>query len=217
MESYIKFLNNYSDKFLQYIANQFELIILVTVISLILWVPLGIFLVRHRKYAQKVMTVANFIYCTPSLALFVIFMSIPFLGIGRTSALVAMVLYSMMPLVRNVYVGISGVDKTVIEAAKGMGLNKNQILKKVQLPLAMPVMFAGFRTTVIMTTGMSTIAVFIGEKNLGQFIFDGMNRHYMEMLIVGSVSLCIISLVMDYILAFCEKKMVPKGLRVGRN
>ena len=120
MQSYIKFLNNYSDKFVHYLANQFELIILVTVISLILWVPLGMILVRHRKYAQKVMNVANFIYCTPSLALFVIFVSIPFLGIGRPSALVAMVLYAMMPLVRNVYVGILGVDKTIIEAAKGM-------------------------------------------------------------------------------------------------
>lgn len=214
---YALFFERYGSKLIEYTINQFELIGIVMILSLLLWVPFGIFLTRHRKYAQKVFTVANFIYCIPSLALFSIFVAIPMLGLGRTTAVVAMVLYTMMPMMRNIYVGILGVDKAVIEAAMGIGMNRNQILTQVQLPLAMPVMFAGFRVTMIMTTGMSTIAVFIGENNLGRFIFTGLQRSYTEMLIVGSVALCVISLVMDYALAYLEKKMVPKGMRVKRN
>lgn len=214
---YTLFFERYGSKFIEYTINQFELIGIVMVLSLVLWVPFGIYLTRHRKYAQKVFLVANFIYCIPSLALFSIFVAIPLLGLGRTTAVVAMVLYTMMPMLRNVYVGILGVDKAVIEAAMGIGMNRNQILTKVQLPLAMPVMFAGFRVTMIMTTGMSTIAVFIGENNLGRFIFTGLQRSYTEMLIVGSVALCVISLVMDYALAYLETKMVPKGMRVKRS
>ncbi len=217
MSSYISYIQSNTDKIVEYTINQFELVIIVMAISMLLWVPMGMFLSQKRSLAPAVMSVANFIYCTPSLALFVIFVAVPGLGIGRKSAVLALVLYAMMPLVRNVYQGIIGVDKTVIEAAQGMGMNKRQIMKDIIIPLAMPVMFAGFRVTLVMTAGIATIAVYIGEKNLGRFIINGLNRGYIEMIVVGSVLICIISLVLDYGLAFCEKRVVPKGLRVNRS
>ncbi|MDW7674335.1 MAG: ABC transporter permease [Bacillota bacterium] len=200
----------------EYAQNHFQLVIMAVAISLLLWVPVGMIVAKNQKWASRTMKVANTIFCIPSISLFAIMITIPFLGLGRKSALVALVLYAMMPLVRNVYQGIIGVDKTVIEAAKGMGMSSWRILFEIQLPLAAPVIFAGFRITVVMTTGIAAIATFIGERNIGRLIIHGLSRSNLEMIVVGAIIISIIAIVLDSILGFFEKKVVPKGLRIHR-
>lgn len=213
---YISYLIKNYERIQEYTINQLELVLWVVVIALLIWVPVGLAIARKKKWASSVLSVANTLYCVPSLAMFAVFVSIPFLGLGRRSAIVALALYAMMPMVRNVYQGIVGVDKSIIEAAKGMGMSNNQIMWKIILPLAAPVMFAGFRITAVMTCGIATVASYIGERNLGRLIIYGLSRSDIKMIIVGSLLTAFISVILDALLGLFEKKIVPKGLRVNR-
>lgn len=214
--SYIEFIKSYYPTILEYTGAHFSLVVWAVVISLILWVPTGVLITKNEKWAKWVLSVANTIFCIPSLSLFAIMITIPFLGLGRRSALVALVLYAMMPLVRNVYQGIKMVDKSVIEAARGMGMNSRRILWEIQLPLATPVIFAGFRVTVVMTTGMAAIATYIGERNLGRLISEGLTRFNIEMIVVGALLVSAIAIAADIVLGELEKRTVPKGIQVRR-
>jgi osmoprotectant transport system permease protein len=216
MEGYRSFIEQNAGNIALYTKNQFELLVVVMAIAVAVWVPTGVLISQKRKLAPKVLSLANVIYCIPSLSLFVIFVAVPGLGIGRRSATLALVLYAMMPLTRNVYQGIVGVDKTVIEAARGMGMSRGQILREVTLPLAMPVIFAGFRVTLVMTASLGTVAVYVGEKNLGRFIITGLSRSYVEMIVVGGGLICAITIALDLAMGFLETRVVPKGLRPER-
>lgn len=200
----------------KYAATHFSLIFCAVIISLLLWLPVGVLISRNEKLANTVLGIANTLYCIPSLALFSFLVTIPAFGLGRKSALLALVLYAMMPLVRNVYQGIKIVDKSVIEAARGMGMNSWRILREIQLPLAAPVIFAGFRITVVMTTGVAAIAAYIGEKNLGRLITVGLNGYNVEMIVTGALLIALIAIVLDTVLGFFERMMIPRGLRIRR-
>jgi osmoprotectant transport system permease protein len=213
----LAYMANNVSLILNYGETHFSLIFSAVVISLLLWIPLGILISRHEKLAGIVLGIANTLFCVPSLALFAIFVTVPFLGLGRPSALLALVLYAMMPMVINVYQGIKVVDKNVIEAAKGMGMNSKQILKEIQLPLAAPVMFAGVRITVVMATGIAAIAAYIGERNLGRLITEGLTRSNTEMILTGAILISVIAIFFDTVLGFIEKRLVPKGLKVNRS
>lgn len=217
MSDLLAYMANNVSLILNYGETHFSLIFSAVVISLLLWIPLGILISRNEKLAGIVLGIANTLFCVPSLALFAIFVTVPFLGLGRPSALLALVLYAMMPMVINVYQGIKVVDKNVIEAAKGMGMNSKQILKEIQLPLAAPVMFAGVRITVVMATGIAAIAAYIGERNLGRLITEGLTRSNTEMILTGAILISVIAIFFDTVLGFIEKRLVPKGLKVNRS
>jgi osmoprotectant transport system permease protein len=214
VKGYALFLQNNWDTVVTYTVNQLELIVIVMAISLLLWGPVGILISQKRSLAPKVLSVSSVIYCIPSLSMFVLFVTIPGLGIGRRSAVLALVLYAMMPMVRNVYQGLRGVDKNIIEAAKGMGMRRGQIIREIMIPLAMPMIFTGFRLTTVMTAGIATIAVYIGERNLGRFIVNGMARANLVMIVVGGALVCAITVLLDVILAAVERRVVPRGLRL---
>ncbi len=214
---YIDYMMRNSGLLTEYARNHFSLVLSAVLISLLLWVPVGVVITRNEKWAGRVLGIANTIFCIPSLSLFAVMVAIPFLGLGRRSALIALVLYAMMPLVRNVYQGVKVVDKSVIEAARGMGMNSWRILWEIQLPLATPVIFAGFRITVVMTTGIAAIATYIGERNLGRLIAEGLTRYNVEMIVVGALLIAFIAIVLDSVLGAIEKRMVPRGLRVRRS
>lgn len=217
MSELLKYMVDNASLILNYAGTHFSLIFSTVVISLLLWIPVGILISRNEKAAGIVLGIANTIFCIPSLALFAVFVTIPFLGLGRPSALFALVLYAMMPMVINVYQGIRVVDKNVIEAAKGMGMNSKQILKEIQLPLAAPVMFAGVRITVVIATGIAAIAAYIGERNLGRLITEGLTRNNVEMILSGAILVSLIAIFFDTVLGFIEKMLVPKGLKVHRS
>ncbi len=203
------FLRN-QDFVIECTKNSFALILTSLLASLIIWVPLGILISRNDKLAKFAINIASIIFCIPSLALFSIMVTIPFLGIGRKSAIVALVLYSMMPLLRSIYFGLKSVDPSVIEAAKGMGMNNMKILKEISLPLALRSIFSGFRVSFVMMTGTSTIATYIGEKNIGRIISNGLARQDMEMVIAGTLLISVTTLIIDIVLELIEKKVVKE-------
>ncbi|KLU59806.1 choline transport system permease protein OpuBB [Peptococcaceae bacterium CEB3] len=212
----VEFFANNGSTIRDYTMNHFTLVVWAVSISLVIWVPVGLLLTKSDKWAKRVLAVANTIFCIPSLSLFAIFVTIPFLGLGRKSSLLALVLYAMMPLLRNVYDGVKSADRNVIEAAKGMGMSTGRIMREIRLPLGLPVIFAGFRITVVMTTGIATIAAYIGERNLGRFISDGLARSNVEMMVTGALLISVIAVGLDTILGILEKWLVPRGLRIRR-
>jgi osmoprotectant transport system permease protein len=199
-------LNN-SNKIIEYTMAHFSLTISAILISLILWIPLGVYMSRNEKLANIVLGISNILYCIPSIAMFALLITVPFLGLGRKSAIIALILYSMMPMTRSVYTGIKNVDKSLIEAVKGMGMDSKNIFWEVELPMAIPSIFSGFRIMTIMITSTATLATYIGEKNLGRLISQGLSRSNMEMVMTGAVIVSIIAVLLDYILSRIENKL----------
>lgn len=209
----INFIISNSSRILEYTVNHFSLVLTVLAFSLLLWISVGLLISKYDRYASSVIGLANLLFVIPSISLFGLFVTIPQLGLGRKSAALALILYAMMPLVRNVYRGIKSVDPSVIEAGRGMGMSGTQILFHIQIPIAFPVVFAGIRVAVVMITGMATIATFIGERNLGRLIHHGITRGNAEMIIAGAVVVSIVALILDFLMGQVEKKLTSPGLR----
>lgn len=181
-------------------------VVIITVIGL----SLGVLITRHRRLANIILIIVNFLYTIPSIALFGILVTIT--GIGNQSAIIALTIYGILPIIRNTYVGILDVDPQVIESAIGMGTRKEELLFKIQLPLALPVIFAGFRTMVIMTIALGGIASFIGAGGLGVAIWRGITTNFPEMTIAGSLLVAILAIVTDLILQKIENYLKFKIL-----
>ncbi|KUO48925.1 MAG: glycine/betaine ABC transporter [Desulfitibacter sp. BRH_c19] len=208
------FLNN-TERIATYAQIHFKVVLIVTVISLLLWIPVGVLITRNERLAQVALNIANLLMCIPSIALFAIFVTIPFFGLGMRSAATALVMYAMLPLLRNVYKGVKSVDKSIIEAGRGMGMPSWRLFWEIELPLALPVIFAGIRISVVLTTGITTVATFIGVQTLGRLIQLGISRSNMDMIIVGALIVAVISLAIDFILGRIERKLISPGLRVN--
>ncbi len=200
---------------IEYTLAHFSLTISAILISLILWIPIGIYMARNEKVAGIIFAVSNVLYCVPSIAMFAILITIPFLGLGRKSALIALVIYSMMPMTRSVYTGIKNVDKSLIEAVKGMGMDAKNIFFEVELPMAVPSIFSGFRIMTVMITSTATLATYIGEKNLGRLISQGLSRSNMEMVATGALLVSIIAVLLDFILSKIEDKLSWYNASIG--
>lgn len=190
----------FSELFIQHVLLSALAIIFITVIGLIL----GIYITRNKKAAGIVLGITNFLYTIPSIALFGFLVAIT--GIGNTSALIALTIYGVLPIIRNAYVGISEVDSQIIESAVAMGSTDRQLLLKVQFPLALPVIIAGFRTMVVMTIALTGIASFIGAGGLGVAIWRGITTNYPEMTAAGSILVALLAVVVDFFLGLLEKK-----------
>ncbi|OLS03259.1 carnitine transport permease protein OpuCB [Tissierella creatinophila DSM 6911] len=203
----IEYMSKNTSVITKYTLAHFSLTISAILISLILWIPIGVYMTRNKKVANFIFATSNILYCIPSIAMFAILITIPFLGLGRKSAIIALVLYSMMPMTRSVYTGIKNVDKSLIEAVKGMGMNARNIFWEVELPMAVPSIFSGFRIMTIMITSTATLATYIGEKNLGRLISQGLSRSNMEMVATGAILVSIITLLLDFILSKIEDKL----------
>jgi len=205
------------ERITEYTANHFSLVLTVLFFSLIIWLAVGLVISKYDRFASSVIALANIIFIIPSISLFGLFVTIPQLGLGRKSAALALILYAMMPLVRSVYRGVKSTDKSVIEAGRGMGMSAMQVLFQIQIPMAWPVVFAGIRITVVLITGMATIATFIGERNLGRLIHHGITRGNAEMIVAGAVIVSLISLFLDFIMGKIEKKVTSPGLKRNIN
>ncbi len=170
-------------------------------------------LVFYRKVLRNVILYIDSIIMTiPSIALFGLF--IPILGIGFFNAVVALVLYAQLPIIRNTYAGITSIDPAVTDSARGMGMSNLQIILKVNLPIALPVIMAGIRTSTVMIAGIAAIASYIGAKSLGEFIFRGISRGSQNMILTGAIWIGIFAIITDFFLGRVEKWFTPKGLRV---
>lgn len=201
------------DKIWEYTASHLILIVIAIILSLVIWVSVGLMIRKSEHLSRSVLGIASFIMSIPSIALYGILVSIPGFGLTTRSAVTGLILYAMLPIVRNVYVALNQVDKNILEAAKGMGLPSRNILFKVQLPMAMPVILAGVRVALVMMVGIGTLAVYIGERNLGRFIQQGIARTYEPMIIVGAILVSVLAILVDVVMGKLEVKLVSPGLR----
>jgi osmoprotectant transport system permease protein len=189
--------------------------IALTLISLILAVlvalPLGILIARRARLAKFVLGFAGVLQTIPSIALLGVM--IPFLGIGPKPAILALFLYALLPIIRNTYTGILSVNAAVVDAAKGLGMNQRQILLKVELPLAFPVIMAGIRTATVINVGVATLAAYIAAGGLGEFIFGGIALNNANMILAGAIPAALLAILLDFLLSILQQVKV-KNIRL---
>lgn len=191
--------------FLELLVQHIVITLIAVLIITVIGLSIGVLMTKNEKLARAVLTVTNFIYTIPSIALFGMLVTIT--GIGNKSAIIALIMYGLLPIIRNTYVGIREVDFQIIESAIGMGTTEKQLLFRIQLPLALPVIMSGFRTMVIMTIALGGIASFIGAGGLGVAIYRGITTYFPEMIIAGSLLVALLAIVTDGILQVVENRM----------
>lgn len=201
------------DFFLELLLQHIGITLIAVIIITILGLLIGILMTKNEILANVVLTITNFLYTIPAIAMFGILVTIT--GIGNKSAITALVIYGLLPIIRNTYVGIKEVDPQIIESAIGMGTTNKQLLFKIQLPLALPVIMSGFRTMVIMTIALGGIASFIGAGGLGVAIYRGITTYYPEMIIAGSLLVALLAIFVDWLLQILEKHLTKRIL--GKN
>lgn len=210
--SFWHFLQLNWSELLVLIGQHVKLVLIAIVVAVAIGVPTGILLTRHRALRGPVLGIANVMQTIPSLALFGFLIPLPFIGgIGARTALVALVLYSLLPIIRNTITGILGVEPSVREAAVAMGMTDTQVLRQVELPLAMGVIVTGIRVATVIAVGVTTIAAAVGAGGLGVYIFRGLRQYDNNLLLAGALSSALLALVADFLLGLVERrqKLVP--------
>ncbi|HEU5054385.1 MAG TPA: ABC transporter permease/substrate-binding protein [Hanamia sp.] len=197
------FMQSQSGKIFDELLQHIGLTFISLLIAVIVGIPVGILITRKRKLAAPVLGFTGILQTIPSIAL--LGFMIPLFGIGAVPAIIALFLYALLPIVRNTFTGITQVDQSVVEAAKGMGMTRTQILNKVQLPLAMPVILAGIRTATVINVGVATLASYIGAGGLGEFIFGGISLNNTNMILAGAIPAALLALFFDFLLSRLQK------------
>ena len=195
------------DRVLEFTTGHLLITFITLFFAIIIGVLLGIWITRMRRFYNPVITTAGIIYTIPSLALFGIM--IPIVGIGFTPAVIALTLYSLLAIIRNTAVGLDSVDEAIIEAARGMGMTDLQILTSVELPLALPVIFAGVRISAVSTISLATLASFFGAKSLGSLIFEGIAAGGLrnDKVAAGALGAAALAIVFDQGIGWIERKL----------
>lgn len=183
-------------------------------LGIIVAVPLGVLLTRVPKIANFILGLLNVLQTIPSFAILALF--IPLLGIGLVPAIVALFLYSLMPILRNTFIGIRDVKKDLIEAGIGMGMTEWERIRLVEIPLATPVIMSGIRLATVFLIGWATLASYIGAGGLGDYIFSGMNLYKPEYILAGAIPVTLLALVTDLFLGKVETWVTPKGIRKSK-
>ena len=202
------------DFFLELLLEHVEISLISILIAIVLGGLVGILISEFQKTAKPTLGVINFLYTIPSISM--LGFLIPFSGVGNATAVIALTVYALLPMVRNTHTGIANVDPAVLEAAKGMGSTKAQILFKIKLPLAMPVIMSGIRNMVTMTIALAGIASFIGAGGLGVAIYRGITTNNTAMTMVGSLLIALLALVMDFLLGFLEKRISKRSVKAKK-
>ena len=205
------FLHRYGNEIARLTLEHVWLTASAMLFATVIGVPLGIVLTRRAALARPVLTVANILQTIPSLALFGLLLPVPWLGERAARlAIVALVGYALLPILRNTYAGIRAVDPTLIDVADALGMTSMQRLWKVELPLAASVILAGLRTATVTCVGIATIAAAIGAGGLGELIFRGVASVDNGLVLAGAVPAALLALVADGMLGLAEKKLVVK-------
>jgi osmoprotectant transport system permease protein len=212
-QTLFEFMQQQADKLAVQTLQHIGLTFISLFIAVLIGLPLGIFIARKKQLSGSVLGVAGILQTIPSIAL--LGFMIPILGIGAKPAIVALLLYALLPIIRNTYTGITGVDAAVKEAAVAMGMSKWQILFKVELPLAMPVILAGIRTATVINVGVATLASYIAAGGLGEFIFGGISLNNTNMILAGAIPAALLAIIFDFLLSLIQKLNFKKIRRVA--
>lgn len=201
------FLVRYAPEILQRTAEHLYLVAIAITIAILVGIPLGILITRQTRLRQPILAIANIFQTIPSMALFGILIPIPVIGgIGATPAIVALTLYSFLPIIRNTYTGITGIDPAIREAGRGMGMTDWQLLSQIELPLASSVILAGVRVATVIAIGIATIAAAIGAGGLGVFIFRGISVVNNQLILAGAIPAAGMALLADYGIGWLERR-----------
>ena len=181
-----------------------------TLLAVLIGIPLGILITRKPGWDKPVLGGANIIQTVPSLALFGFLLPVPWIGARSDRlAILALTLYALLPLIRNTYAGINGVDRAVVEAGRGMGMTDRQLLFQVEVPLALGVIIAGVRVAAVISVGLATIAAAIGAGGLGEYIFRGLAMVNNQLILAGALPAAALALLADVTLGWLEKRLSP--------
>lgn len=215
----MEFLGYYQGIILKELLRHLEIIAISIPISLIVSIPLGFYISPRPKLAKFVIYITSILMTIPSLALFgfmVILLAPLKLGLGMVPAIIAIALYSLLPITRNTYIGLNQVPQGMIEAAKGMGMSSKQILWKIKIPLSIPVIMAGIRNAIVLGVSVATFASLVAAGGLGFFIFAGIGRSNLKMVLVGAILISALGIGVNYFLLTVEDWVTPKGLKIKR-
>jgi osmoprotectant transport system permease protein len=203
-----QFLLGHYAEILEATVAHMTLVVISMAIAIAIALPLGMLIIQRPTLRNIALGVASVFQTIPSLALFGFLIPIPFIGgIGRRTAIVALVLYALLPILRNTYVGLTGIDPAVLQAAQAMGMTDRQILWRVRLPLALPIILAGIRTATVITIGVATIAAAIGAGGLGTFIFRGVAMVSDAVILAGAIPAALLAIAADLLLAALERHL----------
>ena len=198
------------DFFLSLLWEHLEISLLAIGIAVLIGGLVGILISEFQKTSKPTLGFINFLYTIPSISM--LGFLIPFSGIGNATAVIALTVYALLPMVRNTHTGIVNVDPVLLEAAKGMGSTKLQILLKIKLPLAMPIIISGIRNMVTMTIALAGIASFIGAGGLGYLVYAGIRTTNTDQILAGAIPACLLALLIDYIFSILERMVNTKKL-----
>ena len=190
-----------------------RLTVFSVIFSIMLGVPLGILIKYVKKLNKPILGFANIVQAIPSMALLGI--SIPILGIGSAPAIFMVILYSLLPIIKNTYTGLSNISPQILEAAKGIGLTKTQRLFKIQIPLSLPVIMAGIRVSAVTSVGLMTIAAYVGAGGLGYLVFAGIRTINNYQILAGAIPACLLALLVDYVFSIIERLVTPISLQAN--
>jgi len=213
--SFINFVIERKSEITDLLVQHIQLTVFSILLAVVIAIPLSILIVRYRKLAGPVIGFTNIVQSIPSLAL--LGFLIPVVGIGSTPAIIMVVMYSLLPIVKSTYTGLTNISPPLIEASDGMGLTQTQVLLKVRFPLAMPIIMSGVRVSSVTAVGLMTIAAFIGAGGLGYLVFSGVSTVNNNMILAGAIPACLLAIVLDFILGKVENIVIPEGIRTSNN
>jgi osmoprotectant transport system permease protein len=204
---------SHTDQIVRLTGEQLQLAFFGVLYALLAGIPLGVLISRYRKLADPVMWVANTLQTIPALAMIGFVMI--FTGLNRSTGIVALFFYSLMPIIRSTYTGITGVNPAMIESARGMGMTRWQILHMVQLPMALSVILVGFRVAMVIAIGSASIMSLGGAGGLGQLIFAGIDRVQNAMILAGALPAVAMAMAAEVGIGALERRLTPPGLRIA--
>ncbi|WP_251867152.1 ABC transporter permease [Enterococcus malodoratus] len=205
------FINEYGGQMLTKSAEHLYISAIALGLGILVAVPLGIVLTRLPKISGLVIGIASVLQTVPSLALLALM--IPFFGVGKLPAIIALFIYSLLPILRNTFIGMKNVDRNYRDVAKGMGMTNLQSIFTVELPIAIPTIMAGIRLAAVYVIAWATLASYIGAGGLGDLIFSGLNNFQPPLIIAGTVPVILMALIVDLLLGLLEDHMTPAALR----
>jgi osmoprotectant transport system permease protein len=208
LEQTVRWILNNPETLTEQIVEHLNISLTAVAIGVVLWIPLGLYVYENERLANPVLGVAGMILTLPSLALLPLL--IPIVGLGVAPALVALVLYSALPMVRNTYTGLKEVDPAMERAGRGLGMTDRELLFKVKIPMAIPVIFAGIRQATVLVIGITTIAAFFGAGGLGTSIFAGIRLDHTRQILGATIVVSVIAIVMNYGLLLVQRQL-PGG------
>jgi|SRR5699024_9621592 len=211
MEGFLSFFSYLASSWMQLLEMTYQHILMVVlgiVLALIVGIPLGILCTRSKRMESIILGFANVIQVIPSLALLAVLMIV--FGLGFKTIVIGLFLYSLLPIIRNTYVGLKEVEKSSVEAGEGMGMTNLQILFKVKFPLSLPFILAGLRIAAVIAVGVATLAPFIGGEGLGREIISGINVRDSDKIYAGALVAALLAVIIDYLLGRAQKRLEIK-------